>query len=82
MFDEIEVHCPNFRNYLGFSKHQQLIYLLSSGGRICNVIGKFCYLAFQRRNEFMFEIKPAETYSQPTTSRYGRHIKPPDRLDL
>ena len=82
LWDSLEVHCPNFNQYLVSSKQHQLTYLLSSEGPICKSLGKYCYLAFRRRNEFIYETKLDEEYLQPATSRHGRKIKRPVRLDL
>ena len=82
MINEISKHCPNFDEVLSLPKEMQMIYLFSSEGPICKVVGEFCYVASKRRNEATFVYDNTVLNAVPNTSRFGRTIKPPLKLNI
>ena len=82
MFNEVSKHCLNFDKVLSSTKEMQLIYLFSSEGPICKLVGEFCHMASKRRKESSFVDDDIVLNDVPKISRFGRIVKPPLKLNI
>ena len=82
LFKSIDHYYPNLKRGIESSKQTQLLFLLSSDGPLCRTLSEYCYLAFNRRRDNIFESQTACEISQHITTRCGREVKPLKKLDL
>ena len=82
LISSVRAICRNYDDIP--SDVSKLIFLMNSEGLVVNAVAQYCYVAFKRRAEHILftNCDSGSLGHNVVTTRSGRTVKPPERLDI